>query len=72
MIFFQTSLIHADINDELFQSEENVKETRNKIDSLNNIENKGEENKNNKIDVIHRDRDLINNNEENSKQKQMQ
>ena len=36
--FFQTSLIHADISDELFQSEENVKETRNKIDSLNNIE----------------------------------
>ena len=79
--FFQTSLIHADISDELFQSEENVKETRNKIDSLNNIEtnkklennieNKGEENKNNKIDVIHRDRDLINNNEENSKQKQI-
>ena len=69
--FFQTSLIHADISDELFQSEENVKETRNKIDSLNNIENKEEENKNNKIDEIHRRRDLINNNEENSKQKQI-
>lgn len=79
--FFQTSLIHADISDELFQSEENVKETRNKIDSLNNIEtnkklennieNIGEENKNNKIDEIHRRRDLINNNEENSKQKQI-
>ena len=68
--FFQTSLIHADISDELFQSEENVKETRNKIDSLNNIENKEEENKNNKIDEIHRRRDLINNNEENSKQKE--
>ena len=69
--FFQTSLIHADISDELFQSEENVKETRNKIDSLNNIENKEEENKNNKIDEIHRRRDLINNNEENSKEKQI-
>ena len=69
--FFQTSLIHADISDELFQSEENVKETRNKIDSLNNIENKEEENKNNKIDEIHRRRDPTNNNEENSKQKQI-
>ena len=33
--FFQTSLINADINDELFQGEINVKETKNKIDSLN-------------------------------------
>ena len=33
--FFQTSLINADINDELFQGDINVKETKNKIDSLN-------------------------------------
>ena len=32
---FMTSLIHADISDELFQGEINVKETKNKIDSLN-------------------------------------
>ena len=32
---FMTSLIHAEISDELFQGEINVKETKNKIDSLN-------------------------------------
>lgn len=80
--YFQTSLIHADISDELFQSEENVKETKNKIDSLNNIEinkkiennideNKGEENKNIKINEIPQGRNLINNKEENSKEIQL-
>jgi len=35
--YFQTSFIYADISDELFQGEEIVKETKNRIDSLTNI-----------------------------------
>ena len=50
---FMTSLINADISDELFQDEKNVKETKNKIDSLNekqinNIKNNDIVNNNNK------------------------
>ena len=78
--FFQTSLIYADINDELFQIEENVKKTKNKIDSLKNIrtnkkiennigENEG--NINNKIDKIPQEINTMNNNEENPKEKQI-
>ena len=78
--FFQTSLIYADINDELFQIEENVKKTKNKIDSLKNIrtnkkiennigENEG--NINNKIDKIPQEINTVNNNEENPKEKQI-
>ena len=78
--FFQTSLIYADINDELFQIEENVKKTKNKIDSLKNIrtnkkiennigENEG--NINNKIDKIPQEINTMNNNEEIPKEKQI-
>ena len=78
--FFQTSLIYADINDELFQIEENVKKTKNKIDSLKNIgtnkkiENNIDENEgniNNKIDKIPQEINTMNNNEENPKEKQI-
>ena len=80
--YFQTSLIHADISDELFQGEENVKETKNKIDSLNNLEinkkiennidlNKDNGNIINKIEEIPLERNTINNNEENPKEKQI-
>ena len=78
--FFQTSLIYADINDELFQIEENVKKTKNKIDSLKNIgtnkkkENNIDENEgniNNKIDKIPQEINTINNNEEIPKEKQI-
>ena len=78
--FFQTSLIYADISDELFQIEENVKKTKNKIDSLKNIgtnkkiENNIDENEgniNNKIDKIPLEINTMNNNEENPKEKQI-
>ena len=80
--FFQTSLIYADINDELFQIEENVKKTKNKIDSLKNIRtnkkiennidlNKDNGNIINKIEEIPLERNTINKNEENPKEKQI-
>ena len=53
----------------IFQGEENLKETKNKIDSLNNLEiNKKIENN---IDLI-KGNGNINDNEENQKEKQMQ
>ena len=80
--YFQTSFIYADISDELFQGEENVKETKNRIDSLINIKankkiennidvNEGNGNINNKIEEIPQERNTINNNEENPKEKQI-
>ena len=51
---FRTSIIYADIQDELFKSEEVVKEAKNKIDSLSNIDIRKE---------------IINTNKENVKKK---
>jgi len=71
--FFQTSLINADISDELFQGEKNVKETKNKIDSLNEKQINNMNNNNNakedKMEAIptkeNKDIVNINNKEEN-------
>ena len=73
----ETSFTYADIDDELFQIEDIVKETKNKIDSFpetkgkikNKIKENIEKNKNNKIEEIPQEKNIIHYLEEAPKEK---